>query len=193
MSDLAIAGADLFGGPSILRSAVFAGSNRVSLSRRWGAGPVALGIGCNPSLAGGEKEDPTTHWLNKWFQANGFGGYDMMNLYPFVSPSPRECRRVAEWEKNGPDWYARDALMHNLSALVLAAKSAHQVFVCWGNIAWDDVWIDHVIEQIQTGEEPWPDMWCWGKTASGAPKHPLARGKHRMSIDQPATIWRAAA
>jgi hypothetical protein len=35
-------------------------------------------------------------------------------------------------------------------------------------------------------------IWCWGTTTSGAPKHPLARGKHRIPVDQPAILWRAA-
>jgi hypothetical protein len=79
----------------------------------------------------------------------------------------------------------------NLSALVAAAKAADQVFVCWGAIAWDQDWIEHVVEEIQTGEAPWPDLWCWGKTGSGAPKHPLARGLHRIPADQKPILWRA--
>ncbi|WP_215413851.1 hypothetical protein, partial [Escherichia coli] len=28
--------------------------------------------------------------------------------------------------------------------------------------------------------------------AEGAPKHPLARGRHRIAAGQPLTVWRAA-
>lgn len=187
-------GDDLLGAPVLRRTAVFSRPGvRLSLSRHWGPGPCALVIGCNPSTADAERDDPTVCWLTAWFRLFGFGGFDLMNLYPFCTSSPAECRRVANWEANGPDWYARDQLMyHNLPALVEAAKTARQVFVCWGAIAWDHQWIDHVVEEIQSGVAPYPDLWCWGTTASGAPKHPLARGVHRIARDQQPILWRAA-
>ena len=184
---------DLFGAPVMERSAIFrAPDQRLVLSRKWGPGPRALVIGCNPSDAGGKKQDdPTSLWWNRWFQHYGFGAYDAANLYPFVSPSPAECRRVVDGIGNG-DWDARDALhFANLPTLVRLAKTADQVFVCWGNIAWDDDWIEHVVEEIQTGEAPWPDLWCWGTTKSGAPTHPMARGKHRLPWDAAPVLWRS--
>lgn len=185
---------DLLGAPVLRRSAQFATPwARIRLTRDWGDGPRALTIGCNPSAADAEKDDPTSRWWNAWFYRFGFGGYDAMNLYPFCTAQPSECRRIVEDADGGVDYAARD-LMHfnNLPALVRAAKAAKQVFVCWGAIAWDDAWIEHAIEEIQSGVEPYPDLWCWGKTKSGAPKHPLARGLHRIPVDQPPILWRAA-
>lgn len=184
---------DLFGEPVMRRDAFFRDGThqRIRLSRNWGPGPRAFVLGCNPSTAGATDEDPTTRWLNAWFQLFGFGGYDLGNLYPFCTPSPAECRKLADWQSNGPDWYARDSIHHNLNDVVRMAKRADQVFVCFGAIAWDDDWIEHVIEAIQTGEAPWPDLWCWGKTANGAPKHPMARGLHRIPRDQKPILWRA--
>ncbi len=185
---------DLFGENVIRRTAFFPEPDiRRRLTRDWGPGPRALVIGCNPSNAGEARDDPTSLWWNAWFKLFGFGGYDAMNLWTKVSPTPGECRRWADWENNGPDWAARDEIMfRNLPDLVAAAKRADQVFVCWGNIAWDHDWIEHVVEEIQTGEAPWPDLWCWGKTKSGAPTHPMARGKHRIPKDQTPILWRAA-
>ncbi len=54
------------------------------------------------------------------------------------------------------------------------------------------MWIEHVVEEIQTGVEPAPDLWYWGKTKSGAPTHPMARVKHRIPRDQKPILWRAA-
>lgn len=188
MTDL---GLDLLGEPIMRRSAEFAGDERIVLSRRWRPGPIALVIGCNPSSADALKDDPTSLWWNAWFQLFGFGGYDAANLYPFCTSSPAECRKRADWHLTD-DWYARDQMCFvNLPRVVELAKAAHQVFVCWGNIAWDQDWIEHVVEQIQSGEAPYPDLWCWGKTKSGAPTHPMARGKHRIPKDQPALLWRA--
>lgn len=184
---------DILGAPAMRRSAHFSHTGcRVRLSRDWSTGPRALAIGCNPSTADSMTDDPTSRWWNTWFKAAGFGGYDAANLYPFCSSSPADCRRIVDGIESG-DWGARDALhFENLPALVDMAKRAHQVFVCWGAIAWDDAWIEHVVEEIQTGVAPYPDLWCWGLTASGAPKHPLARGVHRIATDQASILWRAA-
>lgn len=184
---------DLLGEPVMRRSAEFSGEGvRISLLRSWGPGPHAVVIGCNPSKADALRDDPTSMWWNAWFQLFGFGSYSAFNLYPFCTSSPAECRRIVEGIASG-DWYARDKLHFvNLPAVVDAAKAADRVFVCWGNIAWDQDWIEHVVEEIQSGEEPWPDLWCWGKTKSGAPIHPMARGKHRIPRDQKPILWRAA-
>lgn len=185
---------DLLGDPFIKRSARFAGRRvRLVLSRDWLPGPRALVIGCNSSTADSGREDPTSRWWNGWFYRFGFGGYDAMNLYPFCTSSPAECREITRRIYAGLDWGARDDLHFvNLPLLVEKAKAADQVFVCWGAIAWDDTWIEHVIEEIQSSVEPFPDLWCWGTTRSGAPKHPLARGTHRIPAGQKPVLWRAA-
>jgi hypothetical protein len=183
---------DLFGQPVIQRQADIAGDCRWTLTRRWGAGPIACVIGHNPSTADGMAEDPTTRWWNAWFHLFGFGGYVAVNLYPWRTPDPAEVYRRVDGIDRG-DWAARDDLyLSNLNVVVDTAKQAAQVFVCWGAIARPCMWLDQVIEDIQFGEEPWPDLWCWGKTASGAPKHPMARGAHRIPADQKPILWRAA-
>jgi hypothetical protein len=182
---------DLFGNPSIERRAEFDGRNRLRLIRRWGAGLRACVIGHNPSDADGTKDDPTSRWWNQWFQLFGFGGYVAVNLYPWCSAKPADVYERVDAIDRG-DWSARDELHFvNLPAVVAEAKRADQVFVCWGAIARDCFWLEHVIEEIQTGEAPWPDLWCWGTTASGAPKHPMARGVHRIPRDQRPILWRA--
>lgn len=187
--------ADLFG-TGIAMEATFHGHDkwcRINLSRSWAPGPRALVIGCNPSDAGPLKEDPTSNWWTRWFTEYGFGGYDAVNLYPFITSSPKICRGLVDSIDTGR-WDIRDDLHFvNLPHVVSKAKAAGQVFVCWGAIAWDPDWIDHVVEQIQSGEAPYPDLWCWGTTKSGSPKHPLARGKHRMAWDQKPIIWRRKA
>jgi hypothetical protein len=190
---------DPFHGGLVEREARFSGYGRVELRRRWALhGPVAAVVGCNPSVAGSqrvdgsERDDPTSTWLINWFREHGFAEYRLVNLYPFVTSSPKECRRKADWLNNGPDWYARDALHHNLAEMLKVVKAVDQVFVCWGAIAWDDGWIDHVVEEIQSGEAPYPALWCWGSNADGSPKHPMARGRHRIRSGQKPILWRRA-
>ncbi len=183
---------DLFGNPVLKRSAYFATPGvRVRLTRHWAEGPKALVIGCNPSDADASKEDMTSHWWNAWFHRFGFGGYCAMNAYPFCSPDPAICKDRVSRALNGPNWHDRDMLFSNRDAIAKAAKKADQVFVCWGAIAWDEDWLESIIEEIQQGSAPWPDLWCWGKTAAGAPKHPLARGVHRIPRNQAPILWRA--
>jgi len=175
------------------RDARFVDGNRIELWRRWGSGPIACVIGHNPSEAGHAQDDPTSRWWNAWFQLFGFGGYVAVNLYPFVTPDPRACYDIVDEINGGVAWHHRDALQFvNLPAVVRLAKEAAQTFVCWGAIARDNEWIEHVIEHVQSGESPYPDLWCWGKTGAGAPKHPMARGKHRIAKDQVPILWRAA-
>lgn len=183
---------DLLGDPMLRRSAHFLSPGiRTRLSRDWGPGPRAFVLGCNPSDADALKDDHTSRWWNRWFAYYGFGGYDAGNLYPYCTSDPAECRRRAAAALNGPAWGDRDALFANLNAVVRMAKRADQVFVCFGAIAWDQGWIDHVLEAALSGEAPWPDLWCWGTTASGAPKHPMARGRHRIEPSQRPILWRA--
>lgn len=183
---------DLFGNAVIHREALINHDCRWWLTRKWGPGPRACVIGHNPSTADGLQDDPTTRWWNAWFQLFGFGGYVAVNLYPWRSSDPAEVYRRVDGIDGG-DWAARDELYYsNLDVVVREAKRANQVFVCWGAIARECNWLDHVIEEIQSGVAPYPDLWCWGKTASGAPKHPMARGAHRIPSDQKPILWRAA-
>lgn len=176
------------------RTATFSddGKLRWSLEREWDSskGKVCW-IGHNPSVADTERDDPTVKaWID--FTRNwGFGGFVAMNLYPFVSSDPAACREWAAWDKR-QDWYVRDRLTQNLDIIVETAKASQLVVACWGAIALDDQWVDHVVESITTGEAPWPTVHCIGVSGSGAPKHPMARGKHRVSRQQTPIVWKAA-
>jgi hypothetical protein len=166
------------------------GIYRLILTREWGPGPSACFIGHNPSTATHEAEDPTTLAWAHFARENGFGRYVAVNLYPFRSSDPAACRAwVADWDKRQA-WDVRDALMMNESVVVAEAKKADRVVACWGALAQDWNWVEHVVEAIQSGEAPYPDIFCLGLTASGAPKHPLARGHHRIPRNQTFVVWR---
>ena len=184
---------DLLGAPLMRRSAHFPCEGvRRRLSRDWGPGPRAFVLGCNPSHAGADREDTTTRWWNSWFEYHGFGGYDAGNLFSFVTSDPAACAARTKAAFEGGEWHDRDEIFANRDAVVKMAKAADQVFVCFGDIAWDYDWTESVLESIQIGEEPWPDLWCWGTNKSGNPRHPASRGRHRISFDQAPILWRAA-
>lgn len=181
---------DLF----IQRSATLsrAGGCRLTLNRSWADSPHVCFIGLNPSTADHLVDDRTVQRWIHFARAWGYGGFTAVNLYPFCTPSSAECRRLVEWGANGPGRQSRGDLEHNLAILVKAAKAAALTVACWGASAWDQDWIDQVVEVIQSGEGFTPDLHCFGSTASGAPIHPMARGRNRIPDDTKPILWRAA-
>lgn len=164
---------------------------RLTLERWWGDTSRVCFIGLNPSSADAERDDPTVrrwiHFAARW----GYGGFVAVNLFPFRTSSPAECKGYVEFEKHGPDWYARDAMHHNLSIVQAEAKKADLVVACWGVFRpWMEGWMDEVVESITTHEEPWPDIHCFGRTKGGDPIHPMARGRHRVPDDAVPMIWK---
>lgn len=135
-------------------------------------------------------EDPTSRAFEHFARVNGFGSYVAVNLYPYRSSNPRECRRWADYEKNGPDWCARDALMDNQARIASACKNADRVVACWGAIAHDENWVEAVVDEIQQGVAPYPDIYCLGTTLNGSPIHPMARGRYRIARDQKFLMWK---
>ena len=169
------------------------GLYRWTLTRVWDSAlPRVCFIGHNPSTADHLIDDPTVRRWTHFTRAWGYGGFIAVNLYPFRAADPDACRRWADWEKNGPDWYARDAIQQNFDVVAMEAKAAGLVVACWGNLASDEMLVEHVIEHIMDGEEPWPSVHVFGLTKSGAPIHPMARGKMRDPDDRSPVVWRGA-
>ncbi|WP_018261576.1 DUF1643 domain-containing protein [Methylobacterium sp. WSM2598] len=185
---------DLFGvrfTDTIARSATLSrcGAYRFTLTRTWAEGAYVCFVGLNPSTADHRVDDPAVRRWIHFARAWGYGGFTAVNLYPFRSPSPAECRAWSRWQENGPDWYARDVIQENLSTIVREAKAAARVVACWGAGTWDPMWTDHVVEEITTGEAPWPDLHCFGTTADGSPIHPVARGRCRVPDGAALALW----
>ncbi|MBE7203881.1 MAG: DUF1643 domain-containing protein, partial [Parafilimonas terrae] len=130
------------------------------------------------------------HFARSW----GYGGFTAVNLYPLRTSSPAECRAWAQYMDNGPDWFARDVIhFSNLPVVVREAKASALVVACWGAGAWDPEFVDQVLEEITTGEAPWPDIRCFGLTADGAPMHPMARGRFRIPDHARPMVWKEGA
>lgn len=161
------------------------------LSRRWEswrAGGEVCFIGLNPSTADHLVEDPTTrrwlHFANAW----GYVGYVAVNLYPYRSSTPQDCRRWVEAKEFRPYKYP---LKTNLDVIADEAGASAMTVACWGNNAWDQDWVEEVIARVL--EKTGRPIYCFGTTSSGAPIHPMARGKHRIPDDAKPVIWREPA
>lgn len=168
------------------------GTYRWKLERWWGEGKRhVVFVMCNPSTANGMSNDPTLlvciHFAKLW----GYDGLIVVNLFPFRSPHPAVCRAWYEhWDKRSA-WDVRDAIQSNTILVAETAKAADLVVAAWGCIPWSDGIEEHILEEIMDGCEPWPSIHCLGLTKDGHPKHPLARGHHRIPRDQQPILWKA--
>lgn len=144
----------------------------------------------NPSTADDTQDDPTIRRVVAFSRRWGFEQAVVVNLYPVVTSDPREARRWASWVSRR-DWHVRDLLSFNRALVATEARAAELVIAAWGAGAWDQDWVEYVIEGIQL-DPPCPPIHALGETASGAPIHPLARGRHRVPDHQDPVEWRLA-
>lgn len=170
---------------------------RYNLLRRWAPGPMALWIMLNPSDANEEKLDPTLfmvlgHTLelhvtlaaSQLFSPDGpamvsgecFGAFEVANLYAFATSKPEIMR--AQKDPIGPG---------NDAAIRAAIERAAIVMVAWGDGA--EPHRERVIAQMLADMGVQPYM--LKATASGAPSHPLARGRSRIPIGTIPKPWHA--
>lgn len=179
----------------ITRKAHIQGEYRWTLTRAWDSRPMLLVCMFNPSLANGLQDDPTINLTCHIAAHNGFGGIVVVNGIPLRSPDPAPAFEMLEWDKTS-DWSARDALQSNLSVITREVGRAGAVLLAWGALAHKTnssaFWFDNVLEEIQAALPEGVPIYCLGKTATGCPKHPLARGKHKVPKDAPLISWRTA-
>lgn len=156
--------------------------------KRWGPGPMALFLMLNPSTASTRADDPTTIQCTKLANAWGCGGFEVANLHLLQSPHPRE---LTDWLRRMSIHEARALMMRAIDIAALLSGNAEICIAAWGN----------GIGQPEDFLGKWPGIFAdslaasgvelhhLGLTGSGAPKHPLARGKHRISIDTKPVRW----
>lgn len=157
----------------IARGATIEGQYRFDLTRAWGAGPAVCWVMLNPSTADGLKDDPTIWNIMCRSLSWGFGSLVVVNIYPFRSPSPAALK--AWLQKDHLD--VRMALADNASHAFVLMRLCELVMAAWGSHA-NPVDVAYVLDQQPS------TLHCLGRTKSGAPLHPLARGKHFVPMDR---------
>jgi hypothetical protein len=182
---------------------------RWTAMRAWGSGPCIIWVLLNPSKADGRIDDPTMLRMIGFSFRWGFGSLKVMNVYPFISPSPAEMRRWRKtwdfraWEETGMRSWEKDkstysAFMHNIHLVTKHMSVEETTYVAaWGNgVDESDLkyFIDHVgfrFEDDEFGMMKMPVTWhCLGKNENGSPVHPLARGRNRIPDDATLKVWR---
>lgn len=177
----------------IQASAVFSDETppmyRHRLDRWWSDAPRALICGANPSYAGADKNDPTIHSIirlaREWA---GCGGFTMVNEESVISTDPGG---VPTWRAGmariDPEGLAaiREA---NLALLRKLSAGAFIRIVAWGDLVTHSKNSMDVLAALSLdGDHP---LYCLGRTKSGNPKHPLARGKSRIPDGTQPLLWR---
>lgn len=133
---------------------------------------------CNPSDADALEPDPTLGECVKFSTAWGFGVTELVNLWALRSPYPADLRKYA----NG--WRGDDEV--NDQAILDACTGATIVVAAWGT----NGALDHRAAFVRgLLNERGVKLHHLGLTKDGWPKHPLARGKHRIPSDQKPIPW----
>lgn len=168
------------------------GTYRFRLGRRWDDRPVLLACMFNPSDADHQVDDQTITLLCHIASHNGFGGLVVVNAIPLRSPKPAAAIEMTNWDKT-QDWWARDRLHQNIGIIVAEVERAGAVLLAWGALGERcSDWMDNVREEIEAALPDGVPLYCLGKTAGGHPKHPMARGKHKVPKDAPFIPWSVA-
>lgn len=195
---------DLTAPPKIEGDATFArnGTLRLQLRRWWTAEPKQW-VGwlmLNPSNANASRNDPTMLRVIHFSQAWGYDGCIVVNLYPLITSAPREMWDWRKWQDNGPDWEARDDIFGNLHQIEEVGRRCSLRVAAFGTepLVRDEQWvyacIEHFTQPYDFRDRGWiyeERAMCLGLTKSGAPVHPLARGRHRVPDDAKPVLWEA--
>jgi hypothetical protein len=171
----------------IVRAAELEGDFRWTLSRRWADGPLMACVGCNPSHADHKRDDPTMWRVMGFAFRWGFAGVVMLNVYPFVTPHISTLRT---W-RFGPAPAVDFARVENVRRVAGVLRVTEFAVAAWGNLPLlpDVISFDRDLAEVNGSPVTWR---CLGTTNDGAPKHPMARGKHRVPDDAKPQPWRLA-
>lgn len=139
---------------------------------------VTVFLMCNPSDADAFKNDPT---VGECVKFTGRWRSDILwvvNLWALRSPYPADLRKRAVGFRGDDEVNDR--------AIVLACGIASRVVAAWGRNGQLDYRAAAVSRMLDICGVKLHHL---GTTQDGYPKHPLARGKHRIPADQELQPW----
>jgi len=155
----------------------------IELRRIWNDSlPLLVVCMLNPSTADHEVNDPTIlaliHFATLW----GYGGIIVINLWAFRASSPKVM--MADDVPLGPDNH-----FHTQTAFIYAQANGGKLLAAWGNGGFFE---DRAEWFCARARMQGVSLICLGTTKGCNPKHPMARGKHRIPRDQQPVVWRGA-
>lgn len=152
------------------------GSHRFWLVRIWDRDkPLLVTVMFNPSDADADRNDPTVNNLIFFATMWGYGGLLIINLHSHVSSQPSAIRRL---QADNVDTSPEPNILAWTTAIQEAKDSDQPILIAWGNLG--DL---PTIARFRTFLDD-VECICLGTTMDGRPKHPMARGLHRVPRDQ---------
>lgn len=167
------------------------GQYRTRLLRRWAEGPLLLVVMFNPSTADASVNDPTITLLMHIASHNGYGGIVVVNLTPLRSSTPKPAITMLQGAQCTPsaDLDARRILWDNVAVIAEEMDKATGVLLAWGAMGgYAGDWCTTVLQEIRE-RRPAKPIFRLSVCANGHPKHPMARGKHKVPKDASLLPW----
>ncbi|MGR9441638.1 DUF1643 domain-containing protein [Rhizobium leguminosarum] len=156
---------------------------RPELRRIWDkTKPILVVNMLNPSTADHERNDPTVLVLIHFAKLWGYGGLLIVNLFDIRTSSPKEM--MAHAAPLSPE-----NIGYIDGAFNLARHQNTPLLAAWGAGGGHmerDAWF------IARARHHLVDLVCLGLTKDGFPKHPMARGAHRIPRDQQPIMFQNA-
>ena len=136
------------------------GKYRYLLRRVWDhEKPRALFVMLNPSVADSSIDDPTIRSCIRLSRGLGYGSFEVVNLFAWRATDPEDLAKAEA--PIGPDQ----------ERITLGAIQRCDIPICaWGAHKMARGKGRRMVECIQSVR---PAVFCFGKTKSGEPKHPL--------------------
>lgn len=132
----------------------------------------------NPSIADAFIIDPTIRECIKFTRSWGGDVLEVVNLFALRSTDPAGLKKYA-------CGYRGDDSVND-KQISEACAGAWKVIAAWGrggNLEHRDSRVCNMLQMCNVNLE------CLGRTLDGFPKHPLARGRHRIPADQQPIPW----
>lgn len=142
-------------------SALFSpcGRYRYALRRSWGDGFGKFPLWClmNPSTAEHHIDDPTIRKVIRFSRQMGFDSILIVNVMDYRATDPKQLASVNPRSD------------YNLPFIIEMALTSDRIICAWGALPKPlRRYADDVVSAL-AGHQ----LWCMGKTKSGAPRHPL--------------------
>ncbi len=158
------------------------GRLRWTLTREWRRETgSALFVMLNPSTADAEKDDPTIRNIIDRAYNWGFGKLVVVNLFPIRSSSPDAAFAWMQTVGSNADAEGNERIIRD------EARKAGIVICAWGGTHWAQAKGQRMWSMLRSLDV---ETFCIGRTKNGYPKHPLARGRHRVPVNTHYQPWR---
>jgi hypothetical protein len=145
---------------------------RYSLTRYWGPSAMLPFVMLNPSTADADIDDPTIRRCMSFARREGFGGVKVVNLFAFRATKPADMKSAAD--PFGP------LTEQALTTVANHSRTHTTPIVCAWGANGTDAAAARALACLIRGPVR---LVCLGKTASGAPRHPLyVRGDQPFEV-----------